>query len=155
GASVGWIHIETITGNGAFGANGSAIATGTGAGVVAHAQLLDATTHQVRVDTMPFDAFVGGIEVAAGDLTGDAIPDLVVISGAGPMTHVKAFDGVDGSLLSSFLPFPGFTGGGSVAVGDLDGDGFGDIVVGAGPGAPGGHVKAFTGVTGAEIRSFF
>ncbi|MBX9579544.1 MAG: PEP-CTERM sorting domain-containing protein [Gemmataceae bacterium] len=29
-----------------------------------------------------------------------------------------------------------------------------DIITGAGPGAPGGHVKAFDGATGAEVRSF-
>src|SRR5262249_34309814 len=69
--------------------------------------------------------------------------------------HVKVFDGVTMTPIYSFFAFPAsFTGGVYVAAGDLDADGRADIIVGAGPGG-GPHVKAFSGATGAEIRSFF
>lgn len=42
----------------------------------------------------------------------------------------------------------------NVAAGDLDGDGRAEIITGAGAGG-GPHVKAFNGVTGAEVQSFF
>src|SRR5262249_35468514 len=73
-------------------------------------------------------------------------------AGAGP--HVKVFN-TDGSLRGSFFASGGFAGGVRVATGDVNGDGVDDIITGAGPGAPGGHVKVFDGRTAAEIASFF
>src|SRR5262249_8430860 len=72
---------------------------------------------------------------------------------AGSAPQVKVYN-ADGSLRFNFLAFAaGFRGGIRVATGDVTGDGIDDIIVGAGPGAPGGHVKVFDGLTGAEIRS--
>ncbi|MCA9070201.1 MAG: VCBS repeat-containing protein, partial [Planctomycetaceae bacterium] len=51
-------------------------------------------------------------------------------------------------------PFPGFTGGVSVATGDVNGDGVLDVIAAAGAGG-GPHVKVFSGTDGSEIRSFF
>ena len=74
--------------------------------------------------------------------------------GAGP--HVLVYNAATGSVLQSYFAFPGFPGGVSVATGDLNGDGFEDVIVGAGDGATtGGHVKAFDGATGGELYSFF
>lgn len=58
-------------------------------------------------------------------------------------------------MLHDFLAYPAaFLGGVFVAAGDVDADGRADIVTG--PGSGGGPlVKAFGGVSGAEIRSFF
>ena len=42
-----------------------------------------------------------------------------------------------------------------MAGGDVSGDGVPDIVVGAGAGGPGGHVKAFSGRDGSLLDSFF
>ncbi|HET9482650.1 MAG TPA: VCBS repeat-containing protein, partial [Xanthomonadales bacterium] len=47
----------------------------------------------------------------------------------------------------------GFQGGVSVAVGDVDGDGSADVVVGRGPGAA-SQVKVFSGRSGTELRNF-
>ncbi len=76
---------------------------------------------------------------------------LVTGAGAGGGPHVRAFDAATGAGTLSFLAFdPGFTGGARVAVGDVNGDGVADIIVGTGPGG-GPNVRIFDGVTGQPI----
>ena len=113
-------------------------------------------TGAVKLNILAYDAaFKGGVAVATGDVNGDGTADIITGAGAGaPGGHVKVFDGKDGALLQSFLAFPGFTGGVSVATGNINGDGRADIIVGAGAGAPGGHVKVFSGKDGALLQSF-
>jgi hypothetical protein len=97
--------------------------------------------------------YSGGIFVAAGDINGDGLADVVtgVDAGAGP--HVKVFNSRTGAEINSFDAFPtSFTGGVRVAAGDVDGDGFLDIITGSGLGAA--HVKAFSGRDGSLLRSF-
>ena len=66
---------------------------------------------------------------------------------------MKVFSGATGALISSFLPFaPAFTGGVSVAAGDVNGDGKADVVVGAASG--GSQVKIFNSTTGTCSSSF-
>ncbi len=89
-----------------------------------------------RFNLSPFElTFTGGVRVATGDLTGDHVDDIVVAAGPGGGPRVKVFDGVTGAELGNFFPFePTFTGGVNVAVGDVNGDGFGDVIFGAGVG---------------------
>jgi hypothetical protein len=128
------------------------IITGTGSGG-GHVKVFDGATGGEIRSFLPYDAaFSGGVFVAAGDVNGDALADLITgtESAAG---HVKVFDGRTGALLQSFLPFGTFTGGVRVAAGDVNGDGLADIITGSGPG--GGHVKAYHGLTLAQLDSFF
>ncbi len=53
-----------------------------------------------------------------------------------------------------FDAFPGFLGGVSVTLGDVNGDGIVDVIAGAGPGGS-PHVRVFSGVDFAELASFF
>jgi len=108
-----------------------------------------------RFNITPYAGYAGNVTVATGDVNGDGLDDIITGAGAGGAPHVKVFDGIGGAELFSFFAFDSaFTGGVTVAAGDIDGDTFADIIVGAGPGA-GPHVKVFSGATGAEIRSFF
>jgi hypothetical protein len=99
--------------------------------------------------------FSGGARVAACDLTGDGVPDVVTGAGPGGGPHVRAFDGVDGAPLAgtigSFFPYDGgFTGGVFVGCGDVNKDGVPDVITGAGAGG-GPHVRAFSGVDAADL----
>ena len=99
--------------------------------------------------------FTGGIFLAVGDVNGDTFDDIITGAGAGGGPHVQVFDGPTNAVLLSFFAYaPTFTGGISVAAGDLSGDNRADIVTGAGPGG-GPHVQTFNGVTGAAINSYF
>lgn len=113
----------------------------------------------------PFDStFTGEIHVATGDINGDGVEDVVTGAGPGGGPHVQSYDGkallsgkaerIISALGSYFAYNPGFRGGVHVAIGDVNGDGKGDIVTGAGPGG-GPHVVAWDSVTGNAITSFF
>jgi uncharacterized repeat protein (TIGR01451 family) len=104
-------------------------------------------------------AFPGGVSVAAGDVTGDGVAEIITGAGPGGGPHVRAF-GLAGGIVTevaSFFAFdPGFPGGVSVATGDVNGDGVADIIAGAGAGgAP--HVRIFSlaGGTATEVTNFF
>ena len=136
--------------------DGSAdIVVGTGNGP-AHVKVFDGRTSAQLASFFAFEAgFTGGVNVGAGDVNGDGRDDIVV-GAAGGAAHVKVFDGATLNELSSFFPFPSpFVGGVNVATGDVNGDGRADLIVGGGSGAPGGHVKVFSGSTGTELLSFF
>jgi hypothetical protein len=81
-------------------------------------------------------SFTGGVYVAAGDVTGDGVGEIVTGPGAGGGPQVGVFT-PDGTPVASFLAYdPSFRGGVRVAVADLTGDGVAEIVTG--PGAGGG-----------------
>ena len=98
-------------------------------------------------------SFTGGVFVGSGDINGDGRDDVITGAGPGAGPHVKVFSGANGAQLASFFAFsPSFTGGVTVAAGDVDGNGGDDILVGGSTSFS--HVKVFSGATGAEIRSF-
>jgi hypothetical protein len=132
------------------------IITGAGAAGNGHVKVFDGSSGaQLRSFFAYGPSFTGGVFVGGGDVDNDSIDDIVTGVDAGFAPHVKVFSGASGGELRSFFAFDlGFTGGVRVATGDVDDDGFADIITGAGPGG-GGHIKVFSGATGAELRSFF
>jgi len=134
------------------------IVTGSGVGSAAHVKVFGGSTLFSSTGTvkatpvamqsyLAFDAsYRGGISVAAGDVNGDGKADIIVGAQASAPPHVKVFSGANGSELQSFYAFaPSYTGGVSVAAGDLTGDGKAEIIVGANVGSS--HVRVFTGAT--------
>jgi hypothetical protein len=89
--------------------------------------------------------FRGGARSGVGDVNGDGTPDLAVAAGFSGGPQVTLIDGTKALTTDGFNPADHLIGdffafdaalrnGAYVAIGDVDGDGFGDLIFGAGPG---------------------
>jgi len=130
--------------------NGDGIADvviGTGPGGPSRVVVLDGGTQRELFSVDPFEAaFTGGVYVAAGDVTGDGVADLIITPDEGGGPRIRIFDGTNFRQLADFFGIddPAFRGGARAAVGDLNGDGTGDLIVAAGFGG-GPRVAGFDG----------
>jgi hypothetical protein len=127
------------------GTSTNVIAAGTGPGGAPSVQVFDAPTGALKFGFNAYDAgFRGGVCVAVGDVFGTGTPVVVTAPGPGSTPDIRLWDVSTGALLADFLAYaPGFTGGVTVAVGDVNGDGFADIVTGTEGGNP--DVRVFSG----------
>jgi hypothetical protein len=99
-------------------------------------------------------SFTGGVRVAMGDINGDGNVDLITAPGVGGGPNIKIFNLVSGTPIqvADFFVFEAaFFGGLYIAVGNLNNDGYGDIIVGAGPGG-GPRVSAYAGSQNFSIN---
>jgi len=132
---------------------------GTGPRIVAAAggriRIFDAATHVLRRVLAPFGSgYTGPISVALGDVNGDGVSDVAVGKGPGSPPAAELLNGKNGKAIASYTPFArSFRGGVSVALGDVNGDGRPDLIVGSGPGAP-AQVTVFSGATRKPLVSF-
>lgn len=131
------------------------IIVGAGPGGGPHVKVFSGANNDLLHD---FFAFSGGgtygINVAAGDVNGDGRADIVVGPMSGAPGDVKAFRGLDASMIRNFTAYSGFTGGVYVAVGDVNGDGTPDIITGPGQGG-GPVVRVFDGVNPNNLITSF
>jgi len=100
-------------------------------------------------------SYLGGVNVAVGDLSGNGQKQIVTGTGFMGGPQVRIFD-KNGKVLSGgfFAYGTTFRGGVNVAVGDIDGNGKDEIVTGAGYGGS-SHVRIFNSKFQALNPGFF
>lgn len=121
------------------------LATGTDSGGDPLVKLYDPIGGQ-QLSISAYDPlFRGGVRVATGDVNGDGVDDVITGPGPGGGPHIKVFDGVTHAEIRGFFAFaPTFTQGVWVASGDLNDDGYADIIVGSDAGGS-PRVRIFSG----------
>ncbi len=167
-ASVGYLNFETVstkdvgTGGGGGGGGTSPVgstlfAAGTEAGVGGQLRVYNSKTGAMLFGgpIFPFGGFSGGVRVATGDVNGDGVQDVVAAAGPGGGPQVNVYDGTNGVKLYSFFAFESaFRGGVNVTVGDVNGDGFGDVIAAASRGG-GPRVRVISGLDRSVLHDFF
>jgi hypothetical protein len=143
--------------------------TGSDAGSLGAVSVYDAASRKLQFTLLPFGpSFTGGVRVAVGDVNGDGVADIICAAGPGGLPEVLVYDGTTGQPMQAFLAFSGgtgkassasnfgrfFTGGVFVAAGDVNGDGFADIIVGADAGG-GPQIQVISGKSGTVLANFF
>ena len=114
------------------------IITGAGAGGGPHVKVFDGRTGAEKLSFFAYvSTFTGGVTVGSGDINNDFIDEIITGAGSGGGPHVKIFDGLTATELSSFYAFAAnFSQGVNVAAGDTDRDGIAEIFVGTGLDTP-------------------
>jgi hypothetical protein len=141
--------------------NADLIVTGFDKGGPARVRGVDADSLVEQFNFLAYDAaFVGGVRVAVGNVNGDGVPDIITAPGAGGQLakgtlDVKVFDGITrqplSGVLGGFRPFGDtFNKGIYVAAGDVNGDGFSDIIVAPTTGFN-PEVKVYSGLNGTVL----
>ena len=147
------------------------IITGTGPGGGPVVEVFDGATGQMIRSFTPYEStFRGGVQVAAGDVNGDGIADIVTGTGVGGGPRIQVFDGKTQAQLADFFAYEStFRGGVQVAVrpagtlnaGTAATGGLGSafavpaaIVTGTGVGG-GPRIQMFDARTLAPLANFF
>ena len=102
--------------------------------------------------------FRGGARTAIGDLNHDGKGDLIVSAGFGGGPRIALFDGSQLTLaggpkfIGDFFAFePELRNGAYLAIGDLNGDGYGELLAGAGSGGASASSGGNTGTGGGLV----
>ena len=130
-----------------------AVAPGKGGGP--NIRIIDGATGAIIRSFMAFDSkYVGGVNIATGDVDDDGIPDIIATTNGGIKAQLRVFSGrSDNAVLPQFNPNPygGFIGSVAVSTGDFNRDGLADIITVAGAT---GDVRVWSGNNGALAYQF-
>lgn len=131
---------------------GEEIVVGAAAGAPPQIIIYNASGKPLKSIFLPLTGFRGGVDVAVGDVNGDAEQEIVAGLGAGQRPRVYVIDRI-GVIIEQFDAYdPRFSGGINVSTADLDGDGTAEIITGARRGG-GPTVRTFT-MFGERLTSF-
>jgi len=118
------------------------IITGPGKGVESEIKVFDLSGNLKNSFVVYPPKFLGGANVAVGDVDGDGQDEIITGAGPGGGPHVRVFDG-QGNFKFHFFAFnKNFLGGVNVAVGDTDADNRDEIIVGVASGAS-SYIRVF------------
>ena len=112
-------------------ANGAVFAA-TGPGVPSQVVMLDAATGKtVRTFDTFEPTFLAGVNVAAADVNGDGVADVVMTPEGGGGPRVRIVNGATGATIVDFFGIEdsSFRGGARAVFGDVNGDGTPDLTV--------------------------
>jgi hypothetical protein len=116
------------------------------------------TVTQQPGSLQPFGAsFRGGVRVAIGDVNHNGTSEIIAATGADPATNsnLNTFDATPGATNYALFPYTNFHGGLYIATGNVNNNGFDDIVIGPGAGAGTGPlVRVWDGGTTSYIHAF-
>jgi len=130
--------------------------TGAGYGGGPHVKVYDANGTFTGKEFMAYDPyFAGGVDVAAGDVDGDGIDEIITGAGYGGGPHVRVFN-VNGNEMAGFYAYDyKFAGGIRVAAGDVNGDGKAEIVTGIySNGGPHVRVMSYQGQAISQFMAY-
>jgi hypothetical protein len=128
------------------------IVTGTDAGGGPHVKVFDALAGREVAGFFAYaDAFRGGVRVAAADVDGDGVPDVITAPGRDHDPLVRVFSGTTRRPIADHYVFDRrWTGGVWVAAADLTGNGRCELVVGPDVGGP-PRVRVLEARTGRQL----
>ncbi len=137
--------------------NSPLYATGAGPGGGPAVKTFDPNSNANWVSFYAYEPSLStGVEVATGRVTTNWRPDIVsgTSEGGGPL--VKVLDPNNGAVLAQWYAYdPNFRGGVFVATGDVDGDGYDEVITAPGRGG-GPHVRVWKVIGGLRlINEFF
>jgi FtsP/CotA-like multicopper oxidase with cupredoxin domain len=128
-------------------------------GTTTQVKAINPATNATVFDFYAFDptVYAAGVRTAVGDVNGDGINDIIAVMGPGGDPQVKVFSGKDGAQLYWFYAFdPSIRTGLYVAAGDINSDGYDDIIVSLDAGLT-PEVKVFGGgvLSGQQLLDFY
>jgi hypothetical protein len=121
------------------------IITGAGTGGGPHVRAFSGSEKDLGVNIFPYPMdFRGGVDVASANFDSDRNEEIVTSVKKFGTARIKVYKAnAEKTILSEFLAFDErFLGGANISVGDVNRDGKGEIIIGAGSGG-GPHVLGF------------